>query len=218
MTDNTRRNIHITIVIICLFMATMVGMMLSAQLREPVPSEEELRERGVFIFDQPRIVRPFSLTSHHDKDFTNDDLEGPWTLIFFGFVNCPDICPITMAMLNQVLVNMDDSSIVDSTQVVMVTVDPARDTVETLAEFVPYFNQDFIGLTGEFMDIHTFASNLNAAFQRVPGDKDNYTVDHTGYIFLINPRGDYHGFIRPPFTVQQFSDNYQAVRKMYQHL
>ena len=113
---------------------------------------------------------------------------------------------------------IEDKSLVESTQVMLVTVDPARDTVEQLGQYVPYFNQSFVGVTGEFLKVHSFATNLSAPFQKVPGGGKNYLVDHSSYIFVINPRGDYHGFFKPPFSPEGFAYNYESVRALHKDL
>ncbi|HEY9033224.1 MAG TPA: SCO family protein, partial [Pseudomonadales bacterium] len=94
MTDS-RRNIRLTIIGICLFMAAMIGLLVNKQLSQPAISKEQLREQGVFLFDQPRIIKPFSLLDHHGNAFTEQQLKGQWSLVFFGFTFCPDICPAT---------------------------------------------------------------------------------------------------------------------------
>lgn len=216
MTD-ARKNIQRTIIGICLFMAAMLGLLVNKQLSQPELNAEQLRERGVFIFEPPRIVRPFELQTQKGEVFNRANFEGKWSLVFFGFTFCPDICPATLALLNQAMANIEDPEVLANTQVVMVSVDPARDTVEQLAQYMPYFNKDFIGLTGEFMTIHALATNLSAAFQKVPGGGENYTVDHSSYIFLVNPKGDYHAFMKPPFSGQTIADHYQAVRALFKH-
>src|SRR5690606_22138642 len=106
--------------------------------------------------------------------FTEKNLQGKWTLMFFGFTHCPDICPTTLAKLAQVYKQLD-TDLQKQTQVVMVSVDPARDTQEKLAEYMPYFNEDFIGVTGEFTEILKFSRNVNAVFNKVVTG-DDYTV------------------------------------------
>lgn len=204
-----------TVIIICLFMATMVGLLVHKQLSRPMLTVEELRDHGVFLYDKPRIIKPFSLLDHHGQPFDNKRLQGKWSLVFFGFTYCPDVCPTTMAMMKNMLASIEDKSIVENTQVLMVTVDPARDTVAQLAQYVPYFHPDFIGITGEFLNIHSFATNLSAPFQKVPGGGENYSVDHSAYVFLVNPYGDYQGFFKPPFAADVFKQNYLSVREIY---
>ena len=103
------------------------------------------------------------------------------------------------------------------TQVVMVSVDPARDTVEQLAQYVPFFNPTFIGVTGEFLDIHRFATALNTPFRKVAGSGDDYQVDHSANVVLINPKGDYHGFFKAPLDREKMMKTYRAARAGWKH-
>lgn len=212
---SARKGILKTVLVICLFMALMVGLLINKMLTKPVLNTDQLKERGVFLYDTPRLIKPFSLLDHQGQVFDNNRLKGKWTLVFFGFTFCPDVCPTTLAMLKNALAIIDDKSLLASTQVLMVTVDPARDTVQQLKPYISYFHPDFLGVTGDFLKIHSFATNLSAPFQKVPGGGENYSVDHSAYIFLINPYGDYQGFLKPPFAADTFSLNYQSVRAMY---
>ena len=155
------------------------------------------------------------MVDHQGRPFSLENLKGKWTLIYFGFTHCPDICPTTLAKLSQVVKQLD-SDVADQTQVLMVSVDPARDTPEKLAEYVPYFHPDFVGVTGEFVQTMSLAQNVNVAFNKVMLD-DDYTVDHTGNIVLINPYGHYHGFFRPPFELAKLKTTFQSIVKSFDY-
>ncbi len=147
--------------------------------------------------------------------FNRARLKGKWSLVFFGFTYCPDICPTTMTFLNEFMASLEGTEAQD-TQVVMVSVDPARDTVQQLAGYVPFFNPDFIGVTGEFLDIHRVATALNTPFRKVMGEGDNYQVDHSANIVLINPRGDYHGFFKAPLDLAKMKTTYRSARVLWE--
>ena len=123
-----------------------------------------------------------------------------WTLIFFGFTHCPDICPTTMAELAELKSQLAGTEASDA-RVVMVSVDPARDTPDRLAQYVPYFHPDFIGVTGEFAEILSVAQRLNAPFRKVSEPDGGYQMEHSANVMLMNPRGDYHGFFRAPLDI-----------------
>ncbi len=176
-------------------------------------SKDDLRVNGAIVFDQPRIIKDFTLQNHRGEAVDLQTLKGKWSLMYFGFTHCPDICPTTLAKLNDV-VGLLDTDIADQTQVMLVSVDPARDTPEKLAEYVPFFNKDFIGVTGEFLQIMGFTRNVNVAFSKVVLD-DDYTVDHTGNLVLINPDGHYHGFFRPPFELARLKVTYSSIVSSY---
>jgi protein SCO1/2 len=99
-----------------------------------------------------------------------------------------------------------------STQIVMASVDPARDTPEKLRQYVRYFNPQFRGVTGEFLALQQFATSLNIPFRKVPNGGDNYQIDHSGSIAVINPNGHYVGFFKAPHGVEKLVQNYQSIR------
>ncbi|CAA0080974.1 SCO1 protein [BD1-7 clade bacterium] len=206
-----------TVFAVLTVIVVIVGLLLNKVLNPPSLTPEQFRERGVFLYDPPRKLKNFELRDHTGQTFNKDNLKGQWSLVFFGFTHCPDVCPTTMAMLNNAMGEIKDDDIRQSTEVVLVSVDPARDTVEQLGNYVPFFNPDFIGLTGEFITIAKLAANLNAAFQKVPGGGEQYNVDHSAYIFVLNPRGDFQGFMKPPFDPQSFAINYLAIRKKFEN-
>jgi protein SCO1/2 len=120
-----------------------------------------------------------------------------------------------MAFLDEFVAQLEGTEAAD-TQVVLVSVDPARDTVEQLAVYVPYFNPEFVGVTGEFLDLHRFATALNTPFRKVPGQDENYVVDHSANVVLINPRGDYHGFFKAPLDQAKMKVTFRSARLLWE--
>ena len=209
-----KRGIKITLIVIAVFIFAVLAGFMNKITTPRMLNSMELRANGAFVFDQPRIFKDFALTDHRGQPFSQAQLQGKWTLAFFGFTHCPDICPTTMAALSKLTGVLDEEVLAD-TQVVLVTVDPARDTVEKLAEYVPYFNPEFVGLTGDYIDIKRLASQLNIAMAKAPNQGEDYSVDHSAYVALINPRGHYHGFFKPPFEKSRLKLTYLAIRASY---
>ena len=213
-----RKGIIKTLIIVACIISASLALFINKILTPPSLSKEQLREKGVYLFEKPRLMKEFSLLDQNAAAITKADLEGKWSLVFFGFTHCPDICPTTLAVLHQFYEAMkkepDNRVLLDSTRIVLATVDPARDSPETLKEYLAFFNPGFMGVTGEFMSIYNFASNLNAPFKKIVQD-DSYTMDHSAYIFVLNARGDYQGFIKPPITVDELMLKYPAIRHLY---
>ena len=162
-------------------------------------NEQELSENGAYLLPMPRKFSDFQLTDHNSQPFTQKHLQGKWTLVFFGFTHCPDICPTTMAALAKMYKELKPEE-QQSLQVMLVSLDPERDTPEKLAQYVPYFHQDFIGATAGQYVLLKLATELNVAYSKVAlGKDDSYTIDHSGNVILINPYGHFHGYFRPPF-------------------
>ncbi|MEJ6540420.1 MAG: SCO family protein [Halioglobus sp.] len=205
------RNIKLTIAGLLLFITVIVAGFVYRVSLPRIMTASEMSANGLYLLETPRNIGEFDLIDHHGNPFNPGRLEGQWTLVFFGFTHCPDICPTTMTFLNTFLESLEGTEAQDP-QVVMVSVDPARDTVQQLADYMPYFNPDFIGVTGEFLDIHRFATKLNTPFRKVMDEDGSYQVDHSSNIVLINPRGDYHGFFRAPLDLAKMKVTYRSAR------
>lgn len=204
-----KRGIWITVASILVVIIVFFGLFLHKILSPRILSDAELRANGAFVFEQPRLIGEFQLVDHDGEAFTLADLKGQWTIAFFGFTHCPDICPTTLVTLNRMMDSLDES-VRERTQVIMVSVDPARDTPEHLAEYMSYFNSEFTGVTGEFLEIMRLTRQLGVAFNKVALD-DDYTVDHTSNLALINPEGQYQAFYRPPFEAARLKLVHQSV-------
>jgi protein SCO1/2 len=209
------RNIRLTVLAVLVFIAVIVGGFVYRIQQPRVMTTSEMQANGLYLLQTPRNFGEISLVDHHGEPFTRARFEGKWSLVFFGFTYCPDICPTTMAFLDKFMASLEGTEVED-TQVVMVSVDPARDTVEQLAQYVPFFNPEFIGVTGEFLDIHRFATALNTPFRKVPGQDENYLVDHSANVVLINPRGDYHGFFKTPLDQAKMKVTYRSARHLWE--
>lgn len=210
-----KRGIALTVLGLLIFIAISVGGFVHKVNQPRVLTPSELNINRAYLFEKPRMLPAFELTDHLGEPFTPASLEGQWTLIFFGFTYCPDVCPTTMAQLAKFMQSLEGLPEADDTRVIMVSVDPARDSVEKLAAYVPYFNPDFVGVTGEFLDIHRFATSLNTPFRKVPGQGDDYLVDHSANVVLINPRGDFHAFFKGPLDLPKMKLTYRSIRAVW---
>ena len=198
------RNIKLTIAGLLLFITVIVAGFVYRISLPRIMTVSEMSANGLYLLETPRNMGEFELIDHYGKPFNRSRLEGQWTLMFFGFTHCPDVCPTTMTFLDTFLASLEGTEAQDP-QIVMVSVDPARDTVEQLADYVPYFNPDFTGVTGEFLDLHRFATALNIPFRKVDGGRrQSYQVDHSSNIVLINPQeATTTGFSGHPWTWQR---------------
>ena len=206
-----RKGVRVTVIFIVVFMMLVVASFVYRIGQPRLMSVAEMKANGAYMLDIPRKIGDVNLVDHSGEAFNNERFNGGWTLVFFGFTYCPDVCPTTMAFLNEFIQTLEGTEAED-TSVVMVSVDPVRDTVEVLAEYVPYFNPLFTGVTGEYMDIHRFATALNTPFRKTPDQGDDYQVDHSSNVVLINPRGDYHGFFRAPLELEKMKATYRSAQ------
>lgn len=202
-----------TVSLCLLFIVVVVGLSVYSKVRLPTLSEEELREQGVFLLPRPRDIAPFALTDHNGDTYDNVRLQGHWTFVFFGFTHCPDVCPTSMSEMGQAdRALRDGGELDDGFQGILVTVDPERDTAELLGRYATAFSPRFYGVRGDREATASFAQQVSAAFGKVPSDDEaGYTMDHTGNIIIINPRGHYHGFIKLPHKAETIRLAYQSL-------
>lgn len=139
----------------------------------------------------------FDLIDHNGKRFTSHDLEGKWVLLYFGFTHCPDVCPDELEKLVKAVDAIQANKKADSIQPVFITVDPERDDVAAVREYIREFSPKLIGLTGSKEQINKATKSYRVYFSAGPRDNQNdYIVDHTIITYLINPEGqlvDYYG-------------------------
>lgn len=209
-----RRGILITVAVLVFFMIAVLAGFLHKLGQPRVITESELRLNGAVKLERPRILDDFELLADSGKPFHTRELEGNWTLVFFGFTHCPDICPTTLATLDRFYQTLDEGTRAD-TDILLVSVDPKRDRPELLRDYVRYFNPEFHGVTGEFLDLKRFANQLNVPFNKVPLENGEYTVDHGSQVVLINPRGHYHAFFKAPLDPAKMKLTYRSMRATY---
>ena len=147
---------------------------------------------------EARLNSYFELTSHLGESTKIQDFEGKVVAIFFGFTYCPDICPTTMYELKAIKDALGSDG--DKLQVIFVSLDPERDTIELMKKYVPSFDSSFIGLTGSADNIKKIASQYKIFYQKVGEEKD-YTIDHSSAIYLIDKKGNIR--VRHPFGSSQ---------------
>lgn len=216
ITPAHRRGIKLTVAFVLVFIVIVVGSFVYTMVKPRALSDSELRANDAFVFDAVRDIGDFALVDDNNEPFTPAALRGKWSLLFFGFTYCPDICPTTMAQLSQFYKEMD-AKYAGDTQVIMVSVDPARDDVAKLREYVRYFNPQFRGVTGEFLALQKFATSLSIPFSKVPGGGDNYQIEHSGNVAIIDPQGHYVGFFKAPHELSKLQTNYRSIRISRDH-
>lgn len=201
-----------TVTLCVTFIVIVIGMFVYTTVRTPQLSDEELREQGVFLLPTPRDLAPFELQAHTGEVFTNESLQGQWSFIFFGFTHCPDICPTSMAVLGQVDRQLQEAAAPgDPFAGILVSVDPDRDTLDKLGTYTTAFSPRFLGVTGSRESLVELTQQVNVAFAKIPDGEGGYTVDHTGHLVVINPRGHFHGFIKLPHKADTIRLAYQSL-------
>lgn len=151
------------------------------------------------LLQPPRALPAFALTDEEGQPFTNQRLEGRWTVVFVGFATCPDVCPATLTTMKTVMEGL--GPLADNMQMLLLSIDPERDTPERLKSYVEYFDQRFIAATGSTDELDKLGRAMSFVYTKVPGaTPETYTMDHSSALMLLNPQGQLAGFFTPPFA------------------
>jgi len=158
--------------------------------------------RAAQLFPTPRALTDFQMETAAGEPFTRTNLEGQWSLLFFGFTNCPDICPDTLAMLSQSMEQLRLMRREELPQVVFVSVDPARDQGELLKDYVKWFDPEFLAVTGSEEQLQALTRQLGIVYYRETPDENTgfYNVDHSAAVMIIDPQGRLHGRFSHPLV------------------
>jgi protein SCO1/2 len=182
--------------------AVVVGALLARMLgATSVPLES-----GTWL-PQPRALPEFHLADLSGAEFNRNSLHGHPTLLFFGFTNCPDVCPTTLATLTQV----QRSAPLPGTQVVFITIDPERDSAANLQVYLGAFNKSFIGARGTAAALAPLLKDLGAIAVRQNLPDGSYTMDHSATLYLLDTRGRLVAVFSPPFSAPKLTADLHRV-------
>lgn len=165
------------------------------------------------VFPQPRIITPFQLTDDEGKPFTLNNLKGHFSLIFFGFTHCPDLCPTTLATLNQSYKILENAKLKNMPQVIFISVDPEQDNAKTIKTYLASFNSAFLGATGTKEQLDKLTQEMNVLYTKVAqdGNTEHYSIDHSGALILVNPEGQFYGVFTMPHDPQKIADDMRVL-------
>lgn len=170
---------------------------------------------SLLVLPESRPISDFTLIDHHSQPFTLADLRGKWSLIFFGFTHCPDVCPGTLFELQQFNASMQQSLPAETQrpQILFISVDPERDTPAKLEQYLSYFDPGFIGITGDHAQLLPFTRQLGIAYLIDPhkAGTGQYNVAHTASILLTDPRGRLYGVFPSPHDAEKMSADVLAI-------
>ena len=180
--------------------ALVIGVV--AALYIAPPSSDKTQH--INLYPQARALPDFQLVDHNKQAFTPQNLMGHWSLVFVGYTYCPDICPTTLAELKGIYPKLQKIPSEFPIQVVLLSVDPKRDTPERLNEYINFFHADFIAASAEHTQLFPLVRAMGMMYSMSEStDKPNYLVDHSSSVVVVNPKAQVVGRFKPDFVVGQ---------------
>lgn len=184
------------LILITVLVAIALGFSASLLWFKPGPIE---LQAATWFGEQAKPLPVFELTDHFNQPFNNKSTEGKWHLLFFGYTNCPDICPDTLQMLANMMPHIKDEKVKQQLQLTFVSVDPERDDLQKMKAYVTYFHPDILSVTGDIEKVNTLTDAIGILHYIVKSrDGKVYDVAHSGTLILVDPNGRYMGLFSSP--------------------
>jgi len=192
-----------TAIVLVAALAAALGLWASQKYFGSAKRSHLPQTQAVRLFDPPRTLPAFSLRQSDGTQLIPGELKGHWTLVFLGFTHCPDVCPTTLAQMS--VAQKAWEAIPESTRprVLFVSVDPERDSPDKIGEYAHGFHKDTLAATADVPALENFAKSLSMVFAKVPAPAgapaDQYSMDHSASMAVLDPQGRMAGLVRPPF-------------------
>ncbi len=186
------------IVAIILGVALAAGIFVATSLNQP----EKLHT--AFEIPIASELPDFSLIDQMGNTVDSSTFRGQWDLVFFGFTHCPDVCPTTLQLLANVKRELAESGARTLPRIVLVSVDPERDTPELLGQYVDYFGEGHLAVTGELAEVRKLTKALGIFFEKAPPDGEDYGVDHAAAVIVLNDDGEFSALFSTPHIIANF--------------
>jgi len=195
------------------------GLWLSQQMLMSNNDTHVPKNLDATVLPNARALADFRLFDQNKQVFSPAQLKGHWSFLFFGFTNCPDVCPTTLKVMQAVWKTLPTKvGEPGHPKLYFISVDPDRDSAETLKKYVQYFNPEFIGVTGKLDELDKLTNQIGVLYGYDEKDDDNdkeYIVNHSAQLILIDPKGRMRAVISPPHIAKTIAANFQTIRTFY---
>ncbi|MBD8642689.1 SCO family protein [Stenotrophomonas sp. CFBP 13724] len=203
-------------IILLIALAAGLGLLAAQKVFAPKAPTGQPATEAITFYPQPRPLPDFNLAQSDGTRLISGELKGHWTLVFLGFTFCPDVCPTTLLELAEAQKQWETVPETLRPRVLFVSVDPQRDSATQLGEYVHAFHKDTLAATGDVPSLEKFATSLGLVFQKVPGkafdeDPEDYTMEHSATLAVLDAEGRLAGIIRPPFNAPAIARDLQKL-------
>ncbi len=187
-----------------LITAIILGVALAAGIFVAMNLNQPEKLHAAFEIPIASELPEFTLIDQMGNTVDSNTFRGQWDLVFFGFTHCPDVCPTTLQLLANVKRELAESGARTLPRIVLVSVDPERDTPELLGQYVDYFGEGNLAVTGDLAEVRTLTAALGIFFEKAPADGENYGVDHAAAVIVLNENGEFSALFSTPHIIANF--------------
>ncbi len=210
MSENKQKSSNFRLILLAVFVGVISAVAGITVWRIATIQQQHLpSDASLMVLPEPKVIADFALVDGQGQPFSLDNLRGHWSLLFFGFTNCPDVCPSALYDLSLVSEELEASKVAKSAdvQVVFVSVDPERDTPDKLAQYVSYFDPEFVGVTGSDKQLAPMTMQMGIAYrvEEHEAGAERYDVYHSASVLLTDPRGRLHGVFPAPHNAEKMA-------------
>jgi protein SCO1/2 len=187
-----------------IFVAVVLAVALAAGLAVATWLSAPAEPKTALVLPKSNALPEFQLLDPLGNTVSRETFLDQWSLVFFGFTHCPDICPLTLQTLAAAQRELAAAGQQPLPQIVLISVDPERDTPQLIGQYVAHFGDGNLGVTGSLDELQKLTSALGIYFQKQPGDGESYAVDHSAAVLLINPNGEFHALFSGPHVAADY--------------
>jgi protein SCO1 len=203
-----------TYIIIGLIIVLPIIFFISSLFHKKQQASQVLQLQNATLLPSAQALPKFKLHDSDGKLFTSEQLHGHWSLIFFGFTRCPQICPTTLAELAQARQLMQQQNLKNIPQIIFISIDPDNDSNTKIAAYVNKFNAQMIGLTGSAIELNKLAKPVGIMFEKIPSNQANdYSMAHSNIILVVNPEGKWVALLMPPHQAQTIFNDFVGIQQ-----
>lgn len=207
-----RRRLLIPVLLAVMAGSVLVGLWLGQQPTGQTLWGSAPAQVQAVMWPEPRPISDFALQTQHGDAFGPESLQGRWSFLFFGYMACPDICPMSLHAMRQMREDLAGINADDGVQFIFVSVDPDNDTPEEMREYLAWYEADFIGLHGSIDQIDRLTRPMAVKYAEFVDETGYRSIDHTSSVMIIDPRGRVVGALPPPLQPQRMVEQFQQLR------
>lgn len=207
-----RRSLLIALLLAAMAGSTIAGLWIGRQAAGSSAWGKAPPAVQAVMWPEPRPLADFDLRTQHGEPFGPADLAGRWSFVFFGYLGCPDVCPTSLHAMREMRRHLAERGSGGDPQFLFVSVDPDNDQPGEMADYLAWYDPEFIGLRGPAPEIGRLADSMAVRYETFVDDSGHQSIDHTSSVMMIDPTGRMVGALPPPLRPEQMVERFERLQ------